>query len=601
MSRLLAICALSALAGLLAAADEKTDELPPDLRLVTHDSLAFGSYRLADLLAAPEVKGLFKLAGGAGDPLKKLERDLGVDPTGVERATLALRRVTDGGIAILRMKKDIDTDAVKGRLGKSDEFKVAGKTLYVTRGPDWSRRGYWFADERTLVVGTARGMVPYLYALAKGGKAHPLADELAVAAGKHSMVTAYRVSLYARSLDAEVRKIREDEIRKFEKELEKPVEKKAVDKDAPEDTPSVEKKGGDTPPRKEAPFDPAAVKEEPLKLRPVEEIVDDAVARRELDAMLLPALAPALRASKAMFTVDVGGGRIAFTGRADFASEDDAKDGLVLARMGQYLAREMPPAAARAALATLTKPKALDALVAKYSDAVRAVELKREGRRISGSGKMELDLAAIVKLLADEVPAITDANNMKQIGVAVHNYHAAYKKFPEDIKDKDGKAILSWRVEVLPFVEQEALYLKIDRTKAWDSPENKGLLAKAPAVFAPVRGADDPASTYYQLFTGPGTLFQGKGPKTISQVTDGLSNTIMLAEASRGVHWAKPADLEVTPKALPKLGGQFERFFNVLMFDGSVRKVRRKFDGKLMRLAIDPRDGTAIDLDKLNP
>ncbi len=47
-------------------------------------------------------------------------------------------------------------------------------------------------------------------------------------------------------------------------------------------------------------------------------------------------------------------------------------------------------------------------------------------------------------------------NNLKQIMLAIHNYHDAVGQLPADIVDKNGKPLLSWRVAILPYIEQDA-------------------------------------------------------------------------------------------------------------------------------------------------
>ena len=82
-------------------------------------------------------------------------------------------------------------------------------------------------------------------------------------------------------------------------------------------------------------------------------------------------------------------------------------------------------------------------------------------------------------------------NNEKQIALAMHNYHAANDHLPPAaIKDKAGKPLLSWRVAILPYLEQAALYNKFHLDEPWDSPHNKALIASMPAVYACPEPAD---------------------------------------------------------------------------------------------------------------
>ncbi|HEY2910378.1 MAG TPA: DUF1559 domain-containing protein, partial [Gemmataceae bacterium] len=67
-------------------------------------------------------------------------------------------------------------------------------------------------------------------------------------------------------------------------------------------------------------------------------------------------------------------------------------------------------------------------------------------------------------------------NNLKQIALSVHNYEATYSKLPANRTDKDGKPLLSWRVLILPYIEQNNLYQQFKLDEPWDGPNNKKLI-----------------------------------------------------------------------------------------------------------------------------
>ena len=189
-------------------------------------------------------------------------------------------------------------------------------------------------------------------------------------------------------------------------------------------------------------------------------------------------------------------------------------------------------------------------------------------------------------------------NNLKQLALAMHNYHATYNSLPTDaIYSKDGKPLLSWRVAILPYIEQLQLYNQFKLDQAWDSPHNKNLLEKMPQIYAPVTDVKTPPHfTYYQVFTGPGTVFEGNKKIRLPEITDGTSNTILIVEAGDAVPWTKPQDLPYSPrKDLPKLGGLLADSINVAMCDGSVRGLPRRFNRAAFRLAITRNDGQPLD------
>jgi prepilin-type processing-associated H-X9-DG protein len=166
------------------------------------------------------------------------------------------------------------------------------------------------------------------------------------------------------------------------------------------------------------------------------------------------------------------------------------------------------------------------------------------------------------------------ASNLKQMALAFH-IAADEKKgaLPQNITDKNGKPLLSWRVAILPYIEQAPLFKEFKLDEAWDSENNKKLLEKMPATYAAPRGKSEKGHTFYQSFSGEGALMSGK-PQKIFTITDGTSQTFMIVEAGEAVPWTKPVDVAYdAQKPLPKLGGVFDGNFNVAFCDGSVRFV----------------------------
>ena len=117
------------------------------------------------------------------------------------------------------------------------------------------------------------------------------------------------------------------------------------------------------------------------------------------------------------------------------------------------------------------------------------------------------------------------------IGLGLHCHHDAVGRFPTDIVGKDGKPLLSWRVEILPYVEELPLYKEIRRDEPWDSDHNKTLLARMPDIFRNPAQSRDETRTYFQGYAGPGAVFEPGVKVTMLGITDGTSNTLLVVEA----------------------------------------------------------------------
>jgi RNA polymerase sigma factor (sigma-70 family) len=193
--------------------------------------------------------------------------------------------------------------------------------------------------------------------------------------------------------------------------------------------------------------------------------------------------------------------------------------------------------------------------------------------------------------------------NLKTIALALHDYRREHGRFPPAAVYGANKPLYSWRVALLPYLEQKALYRTLQPAAAWDDPANRFLAATAVGNYYPAVKvkAGDSAKTFYQVFVGKGTVFGRKEGTRLQDIKGGLSNTILVVEAGTMVPWAQPADLPYEAgKPLPRLDGMFPEGFHVLLADGSVRSIKKKFNEKVMRLAITGGDGQKVNWDDLS-
>ena len=147
-------------------------------------------------------------------------------------------------------------------------------------------------------------------------------------------------------------------------------------------------------------------------------------------------------------------------------------------------------------------------------------------------------------------------NNLKQIGMALHNYHDEYGCFPPPcIADKNGRPAHSWRVLLLPFMDETQLYNEYRFDEPWNGPHNSTLAGRMPRLFHCPSDSPkdkDPARwmTSYVAVIGPQTMWPGDRPIAIPDITDGLDKTIGVVETfNSGIHWMEPRDLQVLQMA----------------------------------------------------
>lgn len=168
-----------------------------------------------------------------------------------------------------------------------------------------------------------------------------------------------------------------------------------------------------------------------------------------------------------------------------------------------------------------------------------------------------LVIPILIALLLPAVQAAREAarrsqcnNNLKQIGIAMINYHDVYGSFPPAfLADANGRPMHSWRVLILPYMEQQAVYARYKFDEPWDGPNNRQLAALIPPPYrCPSDAASGPGgtTTNYAAVTGPGTLFDGVTSSNFATITDGTSNTMMVAETTAGINWMEPRDLDVS-------------------------------------------------------
>ena len=144
-------------------------------------------------------------------------------------------------------------------------------------------------------------------------------------------------------------------------------------------------------------------------------------------------------------------------------------------------------------------------------------------------------------------PWVSCHNNLKQIALAIHNYHDVHGCLPPAyLPDQDGKPMHSWRVLILPYMEESDLYAQYDFSEPWDGPNNRRLAPQMPYVYrcCGKRFTATSVATDFVAVTGPWTVWSGTEPVRLDDIPDGTDYTLLVVEiADSNVNWMEPRDI----------------------------------------------------------
>lgn len=178
-------------------------------------------------------------------------------------------------------------------------------------------------------------------------------------------------------------------------------------------------------------------------------------------------------------------------------------------------------------------------------------------------------------------------NNMRNIAKALQSYHASHQAFPPAYTvDEHGRPLHSWRVLILPYLEQGTLYQQIDLTKPWDDPVNAEARQAMPRVFECPSTRSSTGMTTYLAVVGEQCSLHPIRPRSSSEITDPHGQTLLLVDVpgKHAVHWMSPRDADavllqgVFAGDWPHTGGT-----NAMFADGSGRMLNGKLQESTIR------------------
>lgn len=223
----------------------------------------------------------------------------------------------------------------------------------------------------------------------------------------------------------------------------------------------------------------------------------------------------------------------------------------------------------------------------------------------------------VIALLAVLWPAVEAAReaarrsscncNVSQIGLALQTYADVYKSFPPSyVTDAKGNRMHSWRVLILPYMEQKPLYNQNRLNEPWDSPHNRSLAKYMPPVYrCPSDDVSQPGETSYATIEGPGTGMSSNRGSTFSDFKDGTSNTIAVVEAvGSGINWMEPRDVPFSSlrgglmsSAKPGIASRHDGACIVGFFDGHHNALQTSIPPKTLQALATRAGGEPINDD----
>jgi hypothetical protein len=199
--------------------------------------------------------------------------------------------------------------------------------------------------------------------------------------------------------------------------------------------------------------------------------------------------------------------------------------------------------------------------------------------------------------------ATLSANNLRIIGLATMQSNAVLQR-DKAVEVVGDKPLLSWRVHLLPYIDQQTLFEQFKLDEPWDSEHNKKLLDKMPNIYkAPGSNAAKEFKTNYLRPRSAESGFPDDNYLVnMNRIHDGLDSTIMVMEVSdeRAVPWTKPVDYEIDEmNPLAGLMGLRQGKFIALMFDGSVHHLSDSINPESLMALFTRKGKETVDVDSL--
>lgn len=226
--------------------------------------------------------------------------------------------------------------------------------------------------------------------------------------------------------------------------------------------------------------------------------------------------------------------------------------------------------------------------------------LKKNVLQATSTFDLKIDtISSMSSAIRKSAQRTQSANNVRQMALAFHNYHDATGKFPPAVLYSETGKAYSWRIAILPYVEEQAIYDSYNFDEDWDSEHNLEVTKNMPEFFRHP-AMEESTNTNYFAVVGDETIFGDAGGTDLREIRDGTSNTILFVESKKEVHWADPQDISYDEAVKgDMLGGLSEKGFNAAFADGSVHFLPTELDREILEALLSSSGGEIIDHDRI--
>ena len=196
-------------------------------------------------------------------------------------------------------------------------------------------------------------------------------------------------------------------------------------------------------------------------------------------------------------------------------------------------------------------------------------------------------------------------SRLDQIGSSILQFHETHGSLPvgnqSPLVYRDGQPLLSWRVHLLPFLQEEKLYRQFHLDEPWNSKHNLPLVKQIPHVYTSPQHGSLKGHTTYLAPGGPGTVLGENKPIRFDDITDGIGQTILVVQVGpdQAIEWTRPVDLLFSEQDSLEQVGQVGNYLSALFADGRVFHLDPRMPPRVLRALFQYQDGIRLDRRRL--